>query len=80
MAFKSLSLSFSWVEYSGSKRTLKHVCDVGNLGREETEISLQQQPNTGPYSEADSERNKAGKKQDGEASYSSEKLHAFLYH
>lgn len=31
MAFNNLSLSFSLLEYSGSKSTLKHVWDVGNL-------------------------------------------------
>lgn len=34
MAFNNLSLSFSLLEYSGSKRTLKQVWDVGNLNKE----------------------------------------------
>lgn len=37
MAFNNLSLSFSLLEYSGSKRTLKQVWDVGNLYREKGE-------------------------------------------
>ena len=37
MAFNNLSLSFSLLEYSGSKRTLKQVWDVGNLYREKEE-------------------------------------------
>ena len=31
MAFRSLSFSFPLLEYSGSRRTLKHVCAVGSL-------------------------------------------------
>lgn len=31
MAFRSLSFSFPLLEYSGSSRTLKHVCAVGSL-------------------------------------------------
>ena len=37
MAFRSLSLSFSLLEYSGNRRTLKHVWAVGNLQEEQIE-------------------------------------------
>ena len=37
MAFRSLSLSLSLLEYSGNRRTLKHVWAVGNLQEEQTE-------------------------------------------
>lgn len=41
MAFNNLSLSFSLLEYSGSKSTLKHVWDVGNLwGKQKRRVQI----------------------------------------
>lgn len=45
MAFSSLSLSFSLLEYSGRRSTLKHVCAVGSLSRKTENKTVRNQSN-----------------------------------